>query len=66
MKFVNKLELSDEKYQTNRNVRYENCKVDLLFTMKDFVSIGTDHQPMYFISTRLSKDNIDGVHVKKF
>ena len=33
--FLNKLELSDQKYQTNVNVRYENHKVKLLFTMKE-------------------------------
>ena len=35
--FVNKLDLSDQKYQNNGNVRHENDKGKLLFTMKDFV-----------------------------
>ena len=35
--FLNKLKLSDQKYQTNRNVRYENYKGKLLFPMEDFV-----------------------------
>ena len=30
--FVNKIELSDQKYQTNGNVRDENFKEDLFFT----------------------------------
>ena len=49
--FVNKLELSDQKYQTNGNLRDENYNGKLLFFMKDFVSIGTDCQSMYFMST---------------
>ena len=43
MNFVNKIELSDQKYQTNRNVRGGNYKRTLLFTIKDFVLFGTDH-----------------------
>ena len=35
--FFNKLELSDHQYQTNGNIRDENYKGKLLFTMKDFV-----------------------------
>ena len=38
--FVNKLELSDQKYQTNGNVRDENYQGKLLFTMMEFVSFG--------------------------
>ena len=34
--FVNKLDLSDKKYQTNENVRDEHYKVKLLFPMEDF------------------------------
>ena len=34
--FVNKLELSDEKYQNNGNVRGKNYKKNFLFPMKDF------------------------------
>ena len=52
--FLNKLELSDQKYQTNGIVRYENYGRKFLFTMKYFVSFGTDSQSVYFISTRLS------------
>ena len=34
--------------------------------MKDFVSLGADIQSIYFMSTRLLKDKIDGVRVTKF
>ena len=40
--FVNKIELSDQKYQTNGNVWDENHNINLLFPMKDFVPLGTD------------------------
>ena len=53
--FVNKLELSDQKYHTNANVRYEYYKEKFLFPMKDFVSFGTDFQSMYFMSIILLK-----------
>ena len=49
--FVNKLDLSDQKDQTNGNVKYENYKGKLLFPMNDFVEFVTDCQSMYFIST---------------
>ena len=42
--FVNKLELSDQKYQNNVYVRDEHYKGKLLFPMKDFVSFGTYYQ----------------------
>ena len=35
--FLNKLEISDQKYQTNGNVRDENSKGKILFLMKEFV-----------------------------
>ena len=47
--FVNKLELSDQKHQTNGVVRDENYKESLLFPMNDFVSLGTDCQSLYFM-----------------
>ena len=34
--------------------------------MKDFVSFGTNFQSMYFMSTRILKDNIDWVRVPQF
>ena len=34
--------------------------------MKDFVSLRTDLQSMYFMSTRCLKDKIDGVCVPQF
>ena len=64
--FVNKLEFSDQTYKTNGNVRGGHYKGNLLFYMKDFMSIGTDCQPMYFMSTIFLKDIIDGVHVPQF
>ena len=42
--FVDKLELSDQKYQTNGNVRNENYNGNLLFSMNNFVPFGTDYQ----------------------
>ena len=64
--FVNKLELSDQKYQTNGNVRDENYNRKLLFPMKDFVAFGTYFQSMYFMSIILLKYNINGVCVPTF
>ena len=34
--------------------------------MKDFVSFGTDRQSIYFMSTILLKDNINGILVTQF
>ena len=34
--------------------------------MKEFWSFGIYHLPMYFMSTRLLKENIDGVSVTQF
>ena len=42
--FVSTLELSDQKYQTNGNIRDKNYKGNFLFTMKDFVPFRTDCQ----------------------
>ena len=42
--FVNKIELSDQKYQTNGNVRDGNYKGRFLFPMKGFASFLTDCQ----------------------
>ena len=66
VKFVNKIELSDQKHQTAGNIRGENYKGKFLFAMKDFVSFGTDSQSIYFISIKLLKDKINGVRVPKF
>ena len=63
---MNKLELSDQKYQKNGNVRDEKYKGKLLFPIKDFVLISTDLQSMHFMSTRWIKDNINGFYVTKF
>ena len=42
--FVNKLEFNYQKYQSNGSVRDDNYNSKLLFTMKDFVSLGTYFQ----------------------
>ena len=64
--FVNKLELSDKKYQTNRNIGYENYKGKLLFPMNKFVSFGTYCLSIYFMTTIFLKENIYGVRVPQF
>ena len=64
--FANKLELSDQKYQTDGTVRDESYKVKWLFPMKHFVSFVTYCQPMYFMSTKFLKDKFGGVHVPQF
>ena len=64
--FLNKLELSDQKYQNNGNLRDEHYNGKFLFPMKYFVSFGTDCHSMYFMSTRFLKKNINGVRVPKF
>ena len=40
--FVNKLELSDQKYQNIGNVKYEHYKERILFYINGFLSFGTD------------------------
>ena len=62
----NKLDFSDQKYKTNGTVRYYSYKGNFLFTMKNFVSFGTDHHQMLFMSTRFLKDDIDRVRVTQF
>ena len=64
--FVNKLELSGQKYQTNTIVRNENYNGKFLFPMKDFVSFVTYSQSIYFMSTRFLKYKIDGDLVPQF
>ena len=64
--FLNKLDLSDQKYQINGNVRDDNYKGDLLFPMKYFVSFVTYQKSMYFISTEFLKYPINGVRVPLF
>ena len=55
--FVNKLQLSDQQYQTDGNVRDLNYNGKFLFPMKYFVSFDTDHHSMYFMSIIFLKDN---------
>ena len=64
--FINKLELSDQKHQTNGTVRDENYKVKFLFPMKEFLSFGTDLHSICFMSTILLKDKIHGLPVVQF
>ena len=64
--FLNKLELSGQKYRVHGTVIDDNHTGGFLFPMKYFVSFGTDYKSMYFMSTRLLKDNIDGVCVPQF
>ena len=58
-----KLCLSVKNYWTNENIRNKNYNGKILFSMKDFVSLGTDRQSMYFVSTKLLKYKINGVCV---
>ena len=64
--FLNKLELSDHKYQTNEIVRHENYKGKYLFPMKYFVSSGTDCQSIFWMSIIFLKENIDGFCFPQF
>ena len=64
--FVNKLDLSDPKYQTNGNIRDKNYKGNFLVPMKDFVSSITDSQSMDFVSTRFLKNKINRIRVLIF
>ena len=58
--FLNKLELSNQKYRTNGDISNDSYNGGSLFLMKEFVSFGTYHWSMYFMSKRFLKDNIDG------
>ena len=64
--FLHKLDLSDQKYQTNGVLRDENDKEKLFFPIKYFVSYGTYRQLMYFMSNIFLKDKIDGFCVQQF
>ena len=66
MNFVNKLDLSDQKYQTDENIKYENYKEKLIFTIKGFLSSVTDCQSINIMLDISFKENIDGVHVPQF
>ena len=61
--FVNKLELSDKKFQTNGNVRYGNNNGKFIFPIKYFLSFVTDIQSMYFMSDILLKHKFYGFRV---
>ena len=61
--FVNKIELTHQKYQTNGNRRDENYKGNFLFPMNNFLSFGTDFQSMYFMSTKFLKYKIIEIRV---
>ena len=60
MDFMNKIKLSDQKYQTNGNVRDKNYKINFLFPMKYFKQFVKYSQSMYFMPTILLKDKTDG------
>ena len=47
--FVNKLELSDQKYHANGNIRDANYNINFLFPMKNFMYFSTYFQSMYFM-----------------
>ena len=64
--FINKLQLSNQKYQTNGNVRVEYYNGKFVFPMKDFFSLVTYTHSIYFMSTSLLKDSIHGVCVPQF
>ena len=64
--FVSKLYLSDQKHQTDVNVRGGNYNGKLVFTMKDFVTLGIDCQSIYFMSNIFFKNSINGVCVPQF
>ena len=53
--FVNKIELSDQIYQNNGIVRYENYKGRCIFPMRDLVPLGSDSQSMYFYLNQINK-----------
>ena len=61
--FFKLLDLNNQKYQRKGTVRHENYKGKLLCIMKDLVLFEADIQSMFFMSTILFKENIDGVHV---
>ena len=64
--FVNKLEVSGQKYQTNGNIRDEKYNGNFLFPIKYFLSFDTDCPSMYFMSTIFLKEKVNGVCVTQF
>ena len=66
VEFANKLDSSDQKYQTNGIVRDENYKGKFLFAMKYFLSFGRDYQSVYLMSTILLKYSIDRFCVPQY
>ena len=57
--FMNTLDLNDQKYETNGNVRDENHNEKFLLTMEDVLSFNIDCLSVYCMSTRFLKDNIN-------
>ena len=53
--FVNNLELSQKNYQNNVSIRDGNYNGKLLFTIKEFVSLETRHQSMYYFVNQILK-----------
>ena len=64
--FVNKIDLSDKKYQSNGIVRDDIYKGKFLFPMNYFMSFWIDCQSMYFMSTIFFKYKLDGIRVPQF
>ena len=64
--FMNKLDINDEKHQSNGNVRDNNYKSRLLFPIKYFVLFRTNSQSIYLMSNRLLKYKIDEVRAPQF
>ena len=50
VRFVNKLKLSDRKYQANITVKDENYRGKLLFTVRDFMPFGTYFQSTFYVN----------------
>ena len=66
VEFFNKIEFNDKKYQTNGTVRDGSYKGKIVYPMKYFVPFVTDHQSVFFMSTRFLKYKINGFRVPQF
>ena len=64
--FVNILELNNQIYESNGNLGEVSLRGKFLFTMKEFVSFGTDIQSMLFMTNILLKEKIDYICVTQF
>ena len=66
IQFFYRLDFKYQKYQSCGTIIEESYKGKLLFTTKEFLSFGTDCGSIFFMSNRLLKENIYGVHVSQF